>query len=187
MARLPSPGGDDGEWGSILNDFLNQSHASDGRLKAASVGTGQIADGCVTEAKLASDVADKLNASGGGSTTNLSVATASTMVTIASDTGSDAVIPAATTVAAGVVSATDKAKLDGIATAATANSTDATLLSRANHTGTQAISTVANLQSTLDGKVTALNGAAGLWFGTQSQYDALGTHSNTTLYVIYEA
>ena len=36
---------------------------------------------------------------------------------------------------------------------ATANSSDATLLARANHTGTQAISTVAGLQTALDGKL----------------------------------
>lgn len=43
-------------------------------------------------------------------------------------------------------------KLNGIATGATANSSDATLLARANHTGTQAISTVSGLQAALDAK-----------------------------------
>jgi hypothetical protein len=43
--------------------------------------------------------------------------------------------------AAGFITGTDKSKLDGIATGATANSTDAFLLARANHTGTQAITT----------------------------------------------
>ena len=37
MARLPTPGGDDGTWGSILNDFLTQSLNSDGSLKALPV------------------------------------------------------------------------------------------------------------------------------------------------------
>ncbi len=46
-----------------------------------------------------------------------------------------------------------KSKLDGIATGATANSSDAALLSRANHTGTQAIGTVSGLQDALDGKM----------------------------------
>jgi hypothetical protein len=46
----------------------------------------------------------------------------------------------------------DRTKLDGIATGATANSSDATLLARANHTGTQAISTVTSLQASLDDK-----------------------------------
>ncbi len=30
--RLPTPGGDDGTWGSILNDFLAVAHSSDGAL-----------------------------------------------------------------------------------------------------------------------------------------------------------
>ena len=32
-SRLPSPGGDDGSWGQILNDFLSQAHNPDGSLK----------------------------------------------------------------------------------------------------------------------------------------------------------
>lgn len=33
MARLPEPGGDAGNWGEILNDFLRQEHNDDGSLK----------------------------------------------------------------------------------------------------------------------------------------------------------
>src|SRR5664280_2009599 len=44
MARLPTPGGDDGNWGAVLNDFLSQEHNADGTLK----------DGVVTDAKIAS-------------------------------------------------------------------------------------------------------------------------------------
>lgn len=40
MSRLPVPGSDDGTWGSILNDFLNVEHNSDGTLKAS----GSLAD-----------------------------------------------------------------------------------------------------------------------------------------------
>jgi hypothetical protein len=47
----------------------------------------------------------------------------------------------------------ERTKLSGVASGATANATDANLLNRANHTGTQAISTVTNLQTTLDGKL----------------------------------
>lgn len=53
----------------------------------------------------------------------------------------------------------EKLKLSGVASGATANDTDANLKSRANHTGSQAISTVTNLQATLDGKATAAQGA----------------------------
>jgi hypothetical protein len=56
-----------------------------------------------------------------------------------------ATLPDATTSVAGKMTATDKTKLNGIATGATANSADATLLARANHTGTQAASTITGL------------------------------------------
>lgn len=39
MARLPVPGGDDGVWGTVLNDFLSQSLNSDGTLKGATGST----------------------------------------------------------------------------------------------------------------------------------------------------
>jgi hypothetical protein len=49
-------------------------------------------------------------------------------------------------------------KLAGVAAGATANSTDATLLNRANHTGAQVIATVTGLQAALDGKAAAAHG-----------------------------
>ncbi len=293
MARLPQPGGDVGNWGQILNDYLSQVHNVDGTLKsgvvqstnlatdavnnvalangsvtnttlavsggfdgqvlmkdstqagglswtsasggttivggdlsgtttnaqivAGAVGTSELADGSVTSAKLGSTLAASLNgkvdasslsavatsgsygdltntpsipaqfapiagtnitlsgtypnitfnASTGTGSTNLAVTTSATDVTVTSDTGTDATIAAATSTTAGMFSGADKAKLDGIASGSTANQTDAYLLSRANHTGTQAISTVTNLQSSLDAKldaskVGAASGAASL-------------------------
>jgi len=50
---------------------------------------------------------------------------------------------------------TEKTKLAGIAEGATQNMTDAELLNRANHTGTQAASTISNLQSTCEGYIAA--------------------------------
>lgn len=44
MARLPQPGSDDGTWGSILNDFLSTSHASDGTLKPTALTDAGAAD-----------------------------------------------------------------------------------------------------------------------------------------------
>ena len=58
----------------------------------------------------------------------------------------------ATTSVSGFMSSADKAKLDGIATGATVNSTDAQLRDRSTHTGAQAISTITGLQTALDGK-----------------------------------
>ncbi|HVS78815.1 MAG TPA: glycosyl hydrolase family 28-related protein [Candidatus Saccharimonadales bacterium] len=37
MSRLPIVGSDDNTWGDILNDFLKQSHGTDGSLKAVAV------------------------------------------------------------------------------------------------------------------------------------------------------
>ncbi|MBN9202035.1 MAG: SGNH/GDSL hydrolase family protein [Microbacterium chocolatum] len=39
MARLPEVGGDKGNWGDILNDYLSQAHAGDGSLKPISQNT----------------------------------------------------------------------------------------------------------------------------------------------------
>lgn len=36
-SRLPVPGGDNGQWGLILNDFLSQAHNSDGTLMGTAV------------------------------------------------------------------------------------------------------------------------------------------------------
>ena len=52
---------------------------------------------------------------------------------------------AVTTSVDGLMSASDKTKLNGIATAATANATDAQLRDRSTHTGTQAASTITGL------------------------------------------
>ena len=61
----------------------------------------------------------------------------------------------ATTSASGFMSDADKTKLNGVASGATANATDAQLRDRATHTGSQAISTVTGLQTALDGKAAA--------------------------------
>lgn len=61
MPRLPYPGGDDGNWGSILNDYLSQAHNTDGSLKPASVSTASIQNDSIAESKLDQDVRDKLN------------------------------------------------------------------------------------------------------------------------------
>ena len=62
-----------------------------------------------------------------------------------------------------------KTKLDGIATGATANSSDATLLARANHTGTQAASTITGLATVAtSGAYADLSGKPALFDGTWS-------------------
>lgn len=56
-------------------------------------------------------------------------------------------LPNATNLVDGLMATTDKQKLDGIAAAATANATDAVLLARTNHTGTQPTSTITNFNT----------------------------------------
>lgn len=61
MARLPIPGQDNGTWGDILNDFLDEAHTSSGALKDGSVVGNVIADGTIAEVKLSGAVQTKLN------------------------------------------------------------------------------------------------------------------------------
>ena len=66
-----------------------------------------------------SDGADAFEGGGAGGTTNLSILNRNaTTLDIASSSGADATVPAATTSLAGVMTATDKAKLDGIGSGA---------------------------------------------------------------------
>ncbi len=57
----------------------------------------------------------------------------------------------ATQIEHGLMPAVDKVKLDGIAVAATANSTDAFLLARENHTGTESWSVITDTPTTIAG------------------------------------
>ena len=57
-------------------------------------------------------------------------------------------------------SSTEKTKLSGIATGATANSSDATLLNRANHTGTQVASTISDFSSSADARIASAAGVS---------------------------
>jgi hypothetical protein len=72
-------------------------------------------------------------------------------------------------------SATEKTKLSGIATAATANQTDAYLLNRTNHTGTQALSTIAGISAS----ATEINYTTGVTSGIQTQLNAKAADSDT--------
>ena len=65
MTRLPTPGGDQGNWGTILNDYLSQAHNPDGTLKPNSITTPLITNDTITESKLDPIVRSKLNSGGG--------------------------------------------------------------------------------------------------------------------------
>ncbi|MBI3889180.1 hypothetical protein HY312_01200 [Candidatus Saccharibacteria bacterium] len=53
MPRLPQPGGDNGNWGTILNDYLLVEHDAAGHLKAGVVGSSQLATDAVTSTAIA--------------------------------------------------------------------------------------------------------------------------------------
>lgn len=59
MPRLPIPGSDTGNWGSILNDFLSVAHDNVGTIKAGAISDDQIAT--ISQSKVAGLTSD-LNA-----------------------------------------------------------------------------------------------------------------------------
>ena len=79
----------------------------------------------------------------GGGHDALTIGTANGLTLI----GQELSLSISTTSAAGAMSVTDKTKLDGIATGATTNDTDANLLNRANHTGTQTAVTISDFDT----------------------------------------
>ena len=87
--------------------------------------------------------------------------------TAARHTHSNSVVLDATTASFTIA---DETKLDGIASGATANSSDATLLARANHTGTQTASTISDFATAVTNHVDVAANTA-----------ARHTHSNSTV------
>ena len=69
MARLPTVGGDKGNWGDILNEYLAQSLADDGTLKTDTVGAAQLKPNSVTNAAIVNGTIStaKLNGIGAAS------------------------------------------------------------------------------------------------------------------------
>ena len=101
-----------------------------------------------------------LTIGGGGGATNLSYTASATGGTVSSDTGTDATLPPSDGTNAGLMAPAQNSKLAGIAAGATANSSDATLLNRANHTGTQAAATISDSTEAGRALLTAADAAA---------------------------
>jgi hypothetical protein len=125
---------------------------------------------------------------GGGGATNLSY-DAGTRV-VSSDTGTDATLTLADGTNAGLMASADFTKLGGIAAGATVNSSDVTLLSRANHTGTQAHTTITGLgtlatqsgtfSGTSSGTNTGDNAVNSLYSGLVSNANHTGDATGST-------
>lgn len=67
MARLPTPGSDNGTWGQVLNDFLAVAHTTSGTIKPNAVDSSAIQDNSISGAKLQDNsvTSDKLTSTGG--------------------------------------------------------------------------------------------------------------------------
>lgn len=126
MARLPQLGGDAGSWGSVLNDFLSQAHASDGTIKA----------GVIDESSLSTTVQAKINAVAGptGATGPAGTQGATGSTGVAGATGAQGVAgasgatgPAGATGATGPAGATTIAGITGLQSELDAKADKATM------------------------------------------------------------
>ena len=116
---------------AALTAGTNVSIASNGTISSTDTNTTySVGDGGLTQKNFTTTLKSKLDGIASGAQvnvpTNLGSGTSTTDVTIVSSSGSNTTVPGATTSAAGVISAADKAKLDGVATGATANVGDIT-------------------------------------------------------------
>lgn len=127
MARLPQPGQDNGTWGSILNDFLSQSHSDDGTLKADSVGSTQLQDDAVTAAAIAPGSVTKTDV-GLGNVDNTS--DASKPISTATQTALDTKLTASNNLSdlANATTARSNLGLANVATTSTSSFTGATTI-----------------------------------------------------------
>ena len=71
MARLPTPGSDNGTWGDVLNEYLSQSLKSDGAIKDNAVTSNTIAPNSVTNAAIATDAVNATSIADGSITNAL--------------------------------------------------------------------------------------------------------------------
>jgi hypothetical protein len=137
---------------NTYKDLLQVSNGNigvDGTLRAVEDGEGTVSalEISTTDVKVKNLTVTGTVTGLPSSATNLSTTANGTSLTVNSDTGTNASIPAATTSAWGAMTDEDKTKLNGIDTGATANDTDANLKNRANHTGTQAASTISDFDT----------------------------------------
>lgn len=111
MSRLPNVGGDDNEWGVILNDYLSVSLNTDGTLKTASLPAASLtASGIVelattTEATTGTDAVRAVTPAGLKAMTDLKADLTHTHAgsAITSGTVSATYLPAASATATGIV------------------------------------------------------------------------------------
>ncbi|TAK89633.1 hypothetical protein EPO04_00800 [Patescibacteria group bacterium] len=136
MARLPTIGSDNGNWGAILNDYLSQELNSDGSLKIRTDGTlsSAVADGSITASKLSPTV-------------NNYLASAQTAVQSVNGKAGTAVTLAAADIS-GVVPSTQLGAASGVAT----------LDGSSKLTSSQIPATVSTASGGSDGQISVVSG-----------------------------
>jgi hypothetical protein len=134
---------------NIADEAVETAKIADDAVTAAKLDNTTVTPGSYTNTDITVDENGRITAASSGSAaaTNLGNTPAASSVEITSSTGTNTTVAGATTSLAGVMTGADKTKLNGIATGATANSSDATLLSRANHTGTQTAATISDFDT----------------------------------------
>lgn len=86
MSRLPTPGGDDGQWGAVLNDFLAVEHNTDGSLKLRTDGTfasaASVSSLQTTTTNLTTAVNQRVTVTSGGGETYYDAGNSGTAITL---------------------------------------------------------------------------------------------------------
>ncbi len=168
MARLPQPGGDTGHWGSILNDYLSQAHKPDGTLKDNAVSSSNVANDSISEDKLDAAVRLKLNSGGG---TQGATGPQGSPGTNGTDGTPGATGPQGTAGQTGATGSSGPMGPSGPAGTTTwAGITDKPAVIAAGATEAEARA--------------AIGVGAGVWAGTQAEYDALSSYSDDILYYV---
>lgn len=160
--RLPSPGSDAGNWGSILNDFLDQSHNSDGTLIPSSVAA---AGAQMTSASGQANGYPSLDGSSKINISNLPTGTSSATVAL----GSDSRFQAASTA---VQSVNAKTGTSVTLTASDLTAADAPKIGQNNLTGMWHV----------DGYGTVGDGVTPDSSAFQAAINAAATHGGGTVY-----
>jgi len=123
MSRLPTPGSDNGTWGTLLNDFLGVVHDTGGNLNNNVVSNANIVDGTIALPKLATSVQTSL----GKADSALQSATKATVGLANVDNTSDASKP---------ISTATQTALDAKLTASALDSSTSALVSGSSSTST---------------------------------------------------
>jgi hypothetical protein len=136
MSRLPTPGSDNGTWGTVLNDFLGVAHAGDGTLGSGVVTNTNIVDGTIALTKLTTTVQASLGKA-------------------------DSALQSATKVTVGLANVDNTADVDKPISTATQTALDAKVASSGLDAATAAlIGTSSSTATAIDSKVSAATGGS---------------------------